>query len=116
MISNYFLTLNRENWNIPQNVVVRSWNDNDRDGDVSYRILINLFPNNDPNYRNIQQVYYVEVTDIDNDLPRVENINEFISVTPQEIITSEDGGSASFSVFLNTAPTQNIEIRYHPLK
>jgi len=92
------------NWNSAQSVVVKGVGDNLSDGDQSYAIRIGSDNTTaDLRYRNL------EPADV-----RVENLDLtaspgfFVSAVSGD--TSEDNGTASFSVRLRSEPTANVTV------
>jgi len=93
------------NWATPQTVTVYGVNDTTDDGDVAYTILTAPATSSDPNYRGLNA-----------DDVAVTNQNIFvppgITVTPTSgLVTTEAGGTATFTVVLNSRPVSNVEIR-----
>ncbi len=83
------------NWNTPQQVLVRGIDDDLQDGDISYTIITSS-TSTDGIYNSIDPAD-VSVTNYDTD-PR-------ILVTPTTpLVTSESGGTATFTVALGTLP------------
>ena len=96
------ITFTSANWNVAQNVTVVGADDPQVDGNIAYTI-VTAATSADSNYNNIS-VADVSVTNTDNDVAGV-------TVTPTSgLVTSEAGGTASFSIVLNTQPTANVTI------
>ena len=91
------------NWNAPQQVVVTGVDDSVVDGSIAYTIVTAAAISGDPRYNN-QNPADVSVTNADNDASG-------ITVTPVSgLITSEAGGSATFTVVLGSQPSANVVI------
>ncbi len=97
------LVFNSTNWNVPQTVTVTGVNDSIIDGNIPYLIVTAPAISSDPNYGG-KNAADVSVTNIDNDTPGV-------IVTPTTgLITTEAGGTATFTVVLASQPTSNVTI------
>ncbi len=91
------------NWNVAQTVTITGVDDFVDDGDLSYSVVTAAATSADPNY-NGRNPSDVSVTNIDNDTAG-------INVSPTSgLITTEAGGSASFTVVLTSQPTGNVTI------
>ena len=92
------------NWNIPKTVTVIGVNDTIVDGDQPYTIITGPSISLDPLYRGIDAAD-VSVTNLDNDVPGG------IMVTPtSDLITTEGGGTATFTVVLDSRPTTLVYV------
>ena len=97
------LVFTPSNWNTQQTVTITGVNDFVDDGNVGYSIVTNAAVSNDSNYNGVNAAN-VNVTNSDNDTAG-------IIVSPTSgLITTEAGGTATFSVKLNTKPTANVTI------
>src|SRR5439155_605582 len=97
------LTFTAANWNVAQTVTVTGVDDAVDDGDVSYSIATAAAVSSDPLY-NGSNPADVTATNTDNDAAG-------ITVTPTAgLVTTESGGTASFTVQLNTQPTADVII------
>ncbi len=97
------VNLTPANWNLPQTVTVTGVDDPQADGNITYTIVTAPATSTDPNYsgRNASDV---SVTNLDNDTAG-------ITVTPTSgLTTSEAGGTATFTVVLNSQPTADVTI------
>lgn len=97
------LTFTPANWNIPQTVTVTGVDDALPDGSVAYNIVTGLSTSTDPFYSGLDAAN-VSVSNSD---------NETAGVTVQPLtglVTNEGGGTATFTIVLNTAPTANVTI------
>jgi gliding motility-associated-like protein len=100
------VTITPANWNNPVNITVTGVDDNIDDGDVSFNIITAKATSTDAKY-NVINPADVTVTNLDNDEAGV-TINPFNGLT-----TTEDGGTASFTVKLNSQPTANVSISFN---
>ncbi len=97
------VTFTAANWNTAQTVTVTGVNDDLDDGDMAYTIVTAAAPARDANYNGLNAAD-VSVTNTDNDTAG-------ITVNPTSgLITTEAGGTATFTIVLNTQPTANVTI------
>jgi hypothetical protein len=97
------LTFHVANWDAPQIVTVTGVNDNLADGAQSYDVRVGPATSTDSVYARLSPAD-VTLTNIDNDSPGV-------IVTPtSDLVTSEAGGMATFTVVLASQPTADVEI------
>ena len=96
-----FTTLNGQT---PQTVTVTGVDDLVVDGPITYTIVTAAAVSTDPNY-NTRDAADVLVTNTDNDTA---GITVTAATTP--LTTTEAGGTATFTVVLNTQPTANVTI------
>ena len=97
------MTFTAGNWNTPQTVTVTGVNDDLDDGDVAYTIVTAAATSTDANYNGLNAAD-VSVTNTDNDTAG-------ITVSPTSgLVTTEAGGTATFTIVLNTQPTANVTI------
>src|SRR5690606_15899595 len=78
-------------------------NDDSVDGTVAYTIVTAAATSSDPNYNGFNAAD-VSVTNTDNDTAGI-NVNPTTG-----LITSEAGGTDTFTVVLNSQPTANVTI------
>jgi hypothetical protein len=103
IVSTNSLTFNPTNWNVPQLVTVTGQDDVSTDGNIAYSIILAPAVSTDPNYNGLNPAD-VSVINVDDE-------QSGISVTPTSgLVTTESGGTATFNVFLNRAPTDNVVI------
>jgi hypothetical protein len=97
------LTFTAANWSIPQTVTIAGVDDNDGDGNVPYAIRFLPATSSDSRYSG-RTTDDVRVTNIDDDSPG-------ITITaPPNLTTTEVGGTATFRIVLNKAPTAGVTI------
>jgi hypothetical protein len=97
------LTFTPANWNTAQTVTATGLNDLVTDGDVVWTVVVAAASSSDTTYSGLD-ASDVQLVNIDNDAPG-------ISVsTPSSSTTTEDGGTATFTVTLNTEPTADVTI------
>src|SRR6185436_5907998 len=88
------LTFTTANWNLPQTVTVTGVDDSVDDGDVNYSIITASASSGDSNYNGLNPSD-VSASNTDNDTAG------FTIAPTSGLITTEAGGSASFTVVLN---------------
>ncbi len=97
------LTFTSDNWNIPQTVDVTGVNDPFDDGDIAYTIVTAAAISADPGYNGLNP-FDVTVLNVDNDTAG-------ITVSPTfGLTTTESGGTATFTIVLNSQPTADVTI------
>jgi hypothetical protein len=97
------LTFTSDNWNQPQTVTITGVNDNVADGNIAYNIVTANAVSTDSNYNNLNPDD-ISITNTDNETPGI-TVNPTAGLT-----TTEAGGTANFSVVLNTQPTAPVTI------
>src|SRR5204862_2710607 len=91
------------NWNAPQTVTVTGVDEQVQDGAIAYSVALGAAASTDPIYAGMDPAD-VALTNADNDVAG-------ITVTPTSgLVTSEAGGTATFSVVLNSQPTADVVI------
>lgn len=91
------------NWNVPQTVTVTGVDDAMSDGNIPYTILVAAGVSADSMYNGFDPAN-VSVTNTDNDVASV-------VVTPTSgLVTTEAGGTASFTVVLSSPPSASVTI------
>ncbi|MEQ9410014.1 MAG: CARDB domain-containing protein [Fuerstiella sp.] len=97
------ITFTPLNWNVAQTVTVTGQDDDVDDGDVAYNIVLGTVQTTDTNYQGIDPAD-VSLTNVDNDTAGV-------TVSPATgLITTEDGGTAQFTVVLDSKPLDDVTI------
>jgi hypothetical protein len=96
------LTFTSVNWNTPQTITVTGVNDAIVDGDITYSIVLAAAVSADGNYNGVNPSD-VSVTNTDNDA---------VGITASLISgnTTEAGGTATFTVVLDSQPSANVAI------
>lgn len=98
-------TFTSANWNMPQAFLVSGVDDSAADGDRAYLIVTSAAASSDTDY-NLLNVSDIGVTNLDNEVAGV-------TVTPiSGLVTTETGGSATFDVVLNVAPSADVSIDF----
>jgi hypothetical protein len=97
------LVFTSSNWDTAQPVTVTGANDDVRDGDQNYSIILAVSSSIDPNYDGIDPPD-VTVINIDDDIP------SFIINPLSGLMTTEAGGTASFTVKLRSQPAADVTI------
>jgi len=103
IISTNFATFNATNWNIPQTVTITGQDDLLADGPVSYQIVLDTISSGDLRYNGLNPDD-VTVFNADDETYGI-TVNPVTGLT-----TTEAGGTAQFSVFLNRAPSADVSI------
>ncbi|MCL6501489.1 MAG: hypothetical protein K6T86_02310 [Pirellulales bacterium] len=102
-VSTSTLVFTSANWNVPQTVTVTGVDDFVDDGDQAYFIVLGPVTSDDPLYAGIDPDD-VAVTNLDDDTAG-------ILVTPTSgLITTEAGGTATFTVVLTSEPLADVTI------
>jgi hypothetical protein len=97
------LTFTAGDWSVPQTVTVTGVNDAVEDGDIAYTIVLGAAASTDTDYAGVDPSD-VAATNADDD-------GAGITVTPLSgLVTSEAGGTASFTVVLRSQPTASVVI------
>ena len=97
------MTFTSVNWNVAQTVTITGVDDSIVDGTVPYTIVTGAATSTDPAYNGLA-VADVSVSTSDND-------SAGVIVTPTSgLVTTEAGGSATFTIALTTQPTASVTI------
>jgi hypothetical protein len=97
------LTFTSDNWDVPQTVTVTGQDDTIVDGTVAYNVILSAATSGDSAYNGLVPP--------DVSLKNADNDSGGITVNPTHgLITTEAGGTATFTVVLNTAPTADVTI------
>ena len=97
------LTFNTANWNVAQTVAVTGVDDAELDGNVAYAIVTAPVTSSDANYGGLNPAD-VSVTNFDNE-------GAGLTFSPAGgLVTTEAGGTAAFTVKLNTRPSAGVTI------
>jgi hypothetical protein len=101
------VTFTPENWNIPQLVIVTGVDDAVADGNVAYTIITSSATSMDPSYAGLNPAD-VSLTNFDNDTAIG---TPGVTVTPTSgLTTTEAGGTATFTIVLNSRPAAPVTI------
>jgi len=98
--STALLTFSSGNWSTPQTVIVTGVDDDIDDGDIVYTITLAAAASADGNYNTLDAAD-VSVTNTDNDTAG-------ITVSAISGNTAEAGGTATFTVVLDSEPTDTV--------
>ena len=102
-LSTASLTFTAADWNVAQTVTVTGVDDAIVDGNVAYSVLTAAAVSTDAAYNGL------DADDVS--LINTDNDTAGITVTPTAgLVTTENGGTASFSVVLNSQPTADVTI------
>jgi hypothetical protein len=102
-ISPALLTFTTMSWSTPQTVTITGVDDLAADGDIAYTIITDAAVSSDPAYSGLDPSD-VSVTNTDDDTAG-------ITVTPTSgLVTSEAGGTATFTVVLTSQPANDVVI------
>ncbi|MEP7051247.1 MAG: Calx-beta domain-containing protein [Pseudomonadota bacterium] len=104
------LVFTAANWMAPQTVTVTGVDDGKiADGDQVYAIMLAAPTSMDHDYANLPP-QKVPVTNTDNDHPgfTVTTVSGIDKDAPTQLMTDEGGGTATFSVVLNSQPTAPV--------
>ncbi len=95
------VTFTPDNWMAPQVISVTGVNDDRVDGSQPYQVVTSIISSDDPDYATLEPPN-ADVTNIDDDTPG-------LRLTPiGDPTTSEDLGSATFTVVLNSRPVADV--------
>lgn len=96
------VTFTTLNWNTPQSIGVIGQDDALADGNVSYFVVFNQITTTDPEYSSVV-LPNISLSNIDDDV---------LGFTVSGISgpTTESGGTATFTIKLNTAPGANVSV------
>ena len=95
------LVFTPDDWSFPQTVTVTGQDDAATDGQIAYNIVLGTITSADTNYSGFNPA----------DVSAFNSDNEAgITVTAEALSTTEAGGTANFTIALNTAPTANVTI------
>ncbi|MEO1208493.1 MAG: Calx-beta domain-containing protein [Cyanobacteria bacterium J06638_20] len=99
------LTFNDTTWNVPQTVTVTGLDNDTADGDQDISIVTGDPTSNDGDYSGAAaNPDDVTVTVIDDDMAGTPGF----TIAPLTLDVSEDGGTATFTVVLDTQPTDEV--------
>jgi len=97
------LTFTTANWNVAQTVTITGVDDQMDEGNVAYTILMAPAVSDDPNYNGFQPSNVSVVNQ--------GTVTAGVSVTPASgLVTTSAGGTATFSVVLNSKPAAEVDL------
>lgn len=99
------LTFTSATWDMPQTVVVTGENDDVQDGDQPYRIDFDAVTSSDAIYAPIA-IANIDLSNEDDD-------SAGIRVSDISGDTNEGGGTATFTVVLDSEPTADVTVAFH---
>ncbi|MGK5090977.1 Calx-beta domain-containing protein [Deltaproteobacteria bacterium TL4] len=96
------LTLTPDNWNAQNTVMITGVNDEVQDGNQSFKILLSKAVSADSNYHDMKP----------DDVNVINEDDDVAGITVSSISgkTTEQGGTATFTVKLNTQPVSDVSI------
>lgn len=96
------LTFTPDNWDVPQTITVTGQDDAVADGPITYHVVLSPTTSADADFNGLDPVD-PKVINLDNE--------SALTVVPiSGLTTTEDGGTATFDVVLNSAPTADVTI------
>ncbi len=98
------LTFTSTDWMTAQTVTVTGADDLISDGHITFTLTIDPAVSADSDYNGLNPADFTFIT-IDNDLTK-----SVVAVNASSLVTSEAGGSASFQLVLNTAPSATVTV------
>ncbi len=102
-VSTNVLTFTTANWDVPQIVTAAGVDDAIVDGNVSWTVVLAAASSTDPAYDGINPAD-VTLSNTDNDTAGI-TVSE-----PSGTVTTEAGGSVTFTIRLNSEPTANVTV------
>ena len=103
-ISSNMLTFTPANWDTPQSITVLGVDDDFDDGNVAFSVITDPAVSMDPNYNNFDPANVAGVNNDDGDTAG-------FAVTPTSgLITTEAGGSDTFTVTLTSEPLFDVSL------
>lgn len=96
------VTITPDNWSTPFQVTVTGVDDGQVDGNVAYSIVTAPAVSSDPSYQG-RNAADISLTNLDND-------SYDITIEPASGETTEAGGTASFSIVLNSRPAESVSV------
>jgi alpha-tubulin suppressor-like RCC1 family protein len=103
--SSYSLTFTAANWNSAQVVTVTGVDDLSVDGDQTYTILTSAADSGDQEYNGLDPSDVVVINSDD-------DVAGFTFSLAEELVTTEAGNDDSFTVVLDSEPTENVAISF----
>lgn len=112
VVSPAAITFTTVNWNTPQMVTVTGVNDLDVDKAVDYDVVVDASFSIDANYRKLvpRRIQVTNIDDENSTQPQAGEPSSIIIAPRLNLLTSEDGGIATFTVKLSRAPSNSVDI------
>lgn len=98
------LTFNSVNWNAPQTVMLTGVDDVEADGNQFYNVVFSATSSTDSAYAGLTPAN-IAASNVDDETAG-------ITVSSSLISTTEGGGQSTFSVALNSQPTDNVTVNF----
>jgi len=89
------------NWDVPQTVTVTGQDDAIADGQIAYNIVLGAITSSDARYNGMNPAD-VSALNVDNEAG--------ITLSATSLTTTEMGGTATFTMVLNSAPTADVTV------
>src|SRR5439155_1231828 len=102
-VSDSSLTFTAADWNVARVVTVTGVDDSVDDGDVAYTVLLSSAASTDSNYNGLKPAN-VAVTNTNDDTAGI------VVAPTSGLVTTEAGGTATFTVVLTSQPTADVTI------
>ncbi len=105
------LVFSKDNWNAPQTVTVKGVDDAIEDGSPVYYVRTGAAVSDDKGYAGLEPPD-IQVTNRDNDTANVvvTLVGGIDPANGKQLVTSEAGDSATFTIALASQPTQDVSI------
>ena len=99
-----------DDWNVAQKVTVTGVDDSTKDGNVVYAVRLSAPTTNDPDYQKLPSTD-VKVVNLDDDVAGITPPKLLSGIDAgTKLLTTESGGSASFSVSLTSKPNGEVRL------
>ncbi|MEL0229263.1 MAG: hypothetical protein VXA56_06665, partial [Deltaproteobacteria bacterium] len=110
-VSGSSLVFSSDNYSTAQTITVTGVDDSSGDGDQYYQVVLMPVTSSDTNY-NGADPQDIAFTNLDDDSTTTSSSagGGFIITAPDNATTTEDGGTSTFTIKLNMAPTSTVSI------
>ena len=110
-VSGSSLVFSSDNYSSAQTITVTGVDDSSGDGDQYYQVVLMPVTSSDTNY-NGADPQDIAFTNLDDDSTTTSSSagGGFIITAPDNATTTEDGGTSTFTIKLNMAPTSTVSI------
>ena len=110
-VSGSSLVFSSDNYSAAQTITVTGVDDSSGDGDQYYQVVLMPVTSSDTNY-NGADPQDIAFTNLDDDSTTTSSSagGGFIITAPDNATTTEDGGTSTFTIKLNMAPTSTVSI------